>query len=266
MQRDSGRGLLTVINDILDFSKIDDGRVTIEQVPFSLHDALRGCMELFADQARLKGLDLTLSVAPGAPAHVLGDSTRLRQVLLNLVGNAVKFTEAGSVRVIVAGDTVVPDGIRFSVVDTGIGIEAPRIASLFERFTQADSSTTRQYGGTGLGLAISKALVELMGGALQVESTPGLGSTFFFVLALQAVDPSQAHPTMWGGSAAPGLRYRILLAEDNEASRELIAAMLEQAGHEVIGVSNGLQAVDAAAMEKFDAILMDVQMPEMDGY
>ncbi len=264
MQRDAGKGLLAIINDILDFSKIDSGHVEIESAPFSPGEVARSCVSLMLDEATKKGLDLSVEVSAEVPDCVSGDGMRLRQVLLNLLSNAVKFTEAGSVRLEVKGDAVA-DGMTFSISDTGIGIEQSRIAALFDRFTQADNSTTRRYGGTGLGLAISKALVELMGGTLEVQSTPGKGSDFFFTLRLQSADPSQLRPTTWS-NPRPGVSHRILLAEDNETSRELITAMLERAGHMVIGVADGLQAVEAAAKDKFDAILMDVQMPKMDGY
>ena len=194
---------------------------------------------------------------------VLGDAVRLRQVLLNLVGNAVKFTPSGTVRLTVErGDK--PDAVRFTVTDTGIGISPRDVPRLFQRFVQADRSTTRRFGGSGLGLAICKELVTLMGGTIDVQSAPGRGSAFSFTIELPAADGARRE------NAAPnpgrGAPCRLLLAEDNPLNRELIKAMLEQAGHEVVTVNDGAEAVRLAIRNPFDAVLMDVQMPEMDGY
>jgi PAS domain S-box-containing protein len=264
MQRNAGRDLLDIINDILDLSKVEAGQVAINVAPISLAGIVDGCVNLMSRQAADSGLELSAKVDPDIPARVLGDATRLRQVLLNLLSNGVKFTEAGSVRLDVTADASLPDGIRFAVTDTGIGIDPARSARLFERFTQADSSATRRHGGTGLGLAISRRLVELMGGTLSVSSELGRGASFFF--ALQMPRAELLHPVAGAAAAeAPRAGYRVLLAEDNATSRELIAAMLEQAGHQVVCVGDGRQAVGVAAAGTFDVILMDVQMPELDG-
>jgi signal transduction histidine kinase/DNA-binding NarL/FixJ family response regulator len=256
----AGRGLLQLINDILDFSKIEAGQLALEAIPFSPHDKARACMNLVADEAARKGLSTAIEIADGVPQRVLGDPTRVRQVLTNLLSNAVKFTERGSVRLAVerAGET-----LRFSVIDTGIGIAAEKLPSLFERFSQGDSSTTRHYGGTGLGLAISKRLAELMGGEIGVSSEPGRGTIFTFTMPLREAGAQLARAAT---SLRAAVAHRILLAEDNETNRELIAAVLGQAGHEVVSVADGAAACEAARERHFDVILMDVQMPVTDGY
>lgn len=264
MQRSAGLGLLEVINDILDFSKIEADQLEIERAPLSLREIARNCLDLVSDQAQRKALAVTATIAEGIPDWVMGDAARLRQILLNLLANGVKFTHAGSVTLTIEGVTGVPDAVRFAVTDTGIGISEKNLATLFQRFAQADSSTTRRFGGTGLGLAISKRLVELMGGEIDVRSEPGRGSTFALTIKLTecpAVNPAP-EPTLPGRQTG----HRILLAEDNALNRELITAMLEQAGHEVVTVNDGAEAVRVAVRSSFDAILMDVQMPEMDGY
>jgi len=264
VQRRAGRGLLTLISDVLDFSRIEAGQVAIDRVAFSLREEVTGCISLVADQAARLRLQLTSSVAADVPDVLLGDPMRLRQILLNLLSNAVKFTDRGSVRLTVGrgGDA---DTLRFIVADTGIGIAPEKLPLLFERFVQADSSTTRRFGGTGLGLAISKRLVELMSGRIEVESEPGRGSTFSFVLPLSQPGENDAARPGAVDVFAPA-SYRLLLAEDNDLNREIIRAVLQQSGHDVATVSNGAEAVAAAAQGGFDAILMDVQMPGMDGY
>jgi signal transduction histidine kinase/DNA-binding response OmpR family regulator len=263
MQRNAGRGLLSVINDILDFSKIEAGQLDLEIAPLSLTEIAESCIKLVSDQAQRKGLKLTAAVAQDVHEWVLGDATRLRQILLNLVANGVKFTHSGSVRLTI--DSVpATQALRFAVTDTGIGIKANELGALFQRFAQADSSTTRRFGGTGLGLAISKRLVALMGGNIDVRSEPGRGSTFSFTIELPRSREAQSDSS----TPLPPSRasYRLLLAEDNELNRQLIKAMLEQAGHEVVAVNDGAEAVRVVIRNTFDAILMDVQMPEMDGY
>ena len=261
----AGQGLLALINDVLDISKIEAGQLAIESVPIAVRDKVRNCLTLVAEQARAKKLELIASVAADVPERVMADPIRLRQVLLNLLSNAVKFTESGSITLRVEAMAGSPCVLRFAVTDTGIGIAPEKLPLLFERFTQADSSTTRQYGGSGLGLAISKRLVELMGGVLKVQSTPERGSTFSFALNLERLPETnvQAAPQT---HALDDRAYRILLAEDNDLNRQLIAAVLRQAGHQVVTAANGIQAIDAAMETSFDVILMDVQMPEMDGY
>ena len=264
MQRNAGRGLLSVINDILDFSKIEAGQLDLEAAPFSLKEIAEDCITLVSDEARRKGLKPMVAVGSDVHDWVVGDSTRLRQVLLNLVSNGVKFTHSGYVALTIERVPGVTHALRFVVADTGIGIKPEDLAVLFQRFAQADNSTTRRFGGSGLGLAISKQLVALMGGDIEVWSEFGQGSTFSFTIELP---PGQQAPAE---STAPlpqhGGCYRLLLAEDNELNRQLIKAMLEQAGHTVVVVNDGAEAVRIAIRNEFDAILMDVQMPEMDGY
>ncbi|MDP1865470.1 MAG: PAS-domain containing protein [Bradyrhizobium sp.] len=264
MQRSAGQGLLGIINNILDFSKIEAGQLGLEAAPFSLMDVAEGCVSLVHEQAEHKGLEVTAVIGENAPDWVLGDATRLRQVLTNLTANGVKFTPSGTVTLTVDGVPGMKDSVRFAVTDTGIGIKAESLSTIFQRFAQADSSTTRRFGGTGLGLAISRRLVALMGGNLEVQSKLGGGSTFSFIIELprcSKVELASRPPLpMSRGS------YRLLLAEDNAVNRQLIKAMLEQAGHEVWAVNDGAEAVRIAVRNPFDAILMDVQMPDMDGY
>jgi PAS domain S-box-containing protein len=264
LQQNAGRGLLALINDVLDFSRIEAGQLAVESVPFSLREKVKSCTALVTDQAVQKGLELISWVADDVPDLVVGDPARLRQVLVNLLSNAVKFTERGSVRLTVERGAEPPLTLRFTVVDTGIGIASEKIPLLFERFVQADTSTSRRFGGTGLGLAISKRLAELMGGRIEVESEPGRGSTFCLTLALpqpgEAVAPDSHQALSYPAS------YRLLLVEDNDLSRQIIGAVLQLAGHEVVSVGNGAQAIAAASHGGLDLILMDVQMPGTDGY
>jgi CheY-like chemotaxis protein len=267
--RQSGDSLLTIINDILDFSKIEAGRLELERQPFDLGECVESALELVAARASEKGIALTCLVDPGTPPWVVGDVTRLRQVLLNLLNNAVKFTEAGEVVVSVAAEPVEgPGRYRFSFIvrDTGIGIPADRMGGLFESFTQVDASTTRRFGGTGLGLAISKRLVELMGGHIEVDSTPGEGSTFRFTI----IAPTSASPPRPRQHAAPPelartLPLRILLAEDNAVNQQLALLLLSKLGYRADVASNGLEVLAALERQPYDVVLMDVQMPEMDG-
>ena len=264
-QRKAGHTLLALINNILDLSKIEAGQLGLETVPVSIRDTVRDCVEIVTRDAERKGLALTWSVGDDVPDRVGVDPTRLRQILLNLLSNAIKFTRHGTVRV--AAETVPgrESSLCFTVADTGIGIAIDKLPFIFERFAQADSSTTRRFGGSGLGLAISKRLVELMGGRIDVASEPGRGSTFSFTVDFApgaAVEPAAAGPI----TPISGRVHKILLAEDNEINRQLITAVLEQEGHTVVGVGTGREAVEVATREDFDVILMDVQMPEMDGY
>ncbi|MBK7661613.1 MAG: response regulator [Betaproteobacteria bacterium] len=264
----SGESLLGIINDILDYSKIEAGRLSIENTPFDLAALVREVSDLLAPGAAAKGVALQVAWEPGVPRWVSGDPMRLRQVLLNLAGNAVKFTECGEVDLRVrqaAGEDGTPR-LAFSVRDTGIGIEPIALGRLATPFTQADESTTRRYGGTGLGLAISRQLVGLMGGTLDIESTPGRGSTFAFSIPLQAaVGPPHQEAT--APRPAPSRRCgRILLAEDNPVNQQVACAFLENAGHAVAVVANGREAVRESVTGAFDLVLMDCQMPEMDGF
>jgi TMAO reductase system sensor TorS len=261
----SGENLLDIINDVLDFSKIEAGRLELAPVDFPLRAALREVIESFSERASRKGLSLECSVGEDIPDALHGDAVRLRQVLNNLIGNAIKFTEAG--RIAVAVERAQGDALRFSVGDTGIGIDAEDRALIFDAFAQADTSHSRRYGGTGLGLSISRQLIELMGGRLGLESTPGQGSTFWFEVpfapATRAIVESAPTAT---ARALPRLHGHVLLAEDNAVNEVVAGAMLESFGLRVSVAQNGRQALEAVAAQAFDVVLMDCQMPEMDGF
>jgi PAS domain S-box-containing protein len=265
LQRTAGRGLLMLINDVLDFSRIEAGQLAIESVPFSLPEKVKNCMALVADDAARKGLELISSIAEDVPDVVLGDPARLRQILVNLLSNAVKFTDRGSIKLTVERSAQDPPALRFAVADTGIGIASEKLPLLFDRFVQADSSTTRRFGGTGLGLAISKRLAHLMDGRIDAESDQGRGSIFSLTVPLREPDATDV-PVALAVAPAQHAAYRILLAEDNDLNRQIISAVLGQAGHHVVSVGNGAEAMAAAWRGGFDLILMDVQMPGMDGY
>jgi signal transduction histidine kinase/CheY-like chemotaxis protein len=266
--RASGEALLTLINDILDFSKIESGKAELEVEAFDLGGLLRDCVRVFEPKALESGITLSLLLPDTVPLPVAGDAGRLRQILLNLLSNAVKFTERGSVTVAVqlAERTDTGVRLRFSVQDSGIGLAPETQRVIFEEFRQADNSTTRRFGGTGLGLAISKRLAVLMGGDLWVESEPGKGSTFFFEAVLSCAPERRPEVEPRGeGDEAPDASLHILLAEDNPVNRRLTVRLLEKQGHRVKTAVNGLEAVQQAKHEPFDVILMDVQMPELDG-
>ena len=267
----SAKALLRIIDDILDVSKLDAGKLELEIIDFDLADTVESATLLFEFQARAKGIALEVWIDPATAPTRRGDPTRLRQILLNLVGNAIKFTEAGQVSVRVMTKADAADGradwLRFEVADTGIGIEDAEQTRLFETFSQADSSISRRYGGTGLGLAICRELVVLMGGAIGVSSQHGVGSTFWFELRLpvaapDAVDPADAFAPVALGAVRS---LRILVAEDNAINQRLMAAVLGKAGHQATMVGNGHQAVAAVRDGAYDLVLMDVQMPDLDG-
>jgi signal transduction histidine kinase/CheY-like chemotaxis protein len=263
----AGRTLLGIIDDVLDWSKIEAGRLDLEHVAFELLPMLQDVVRMLEPRARQKGVDLRLDVAADVPACIAGDPTRLAQVLLNLAGNAVKFTSRGSVVVRIARQGA--DRLRCEVVDTGIGIPADRLERLFTEFVQADSSTRRRYGGTGLGLAISRRIVEMMGGSIGVRSLVGEGSTFWLELPLVATDGAAVVPTDVAApapAACGGAGPRVLLVEDNLVNQRLAREILTQLGCEVAVAGNGVEAVDLAARNDFDVVLMDCLMPEMDGY
>ncbi len=267
--RDSGESLLTIINDILDFSKIEAGKLDVEVQPFELRDCVNSALDLVRHRAAEKRLDLVVAIADDVPASVKGDSTRLRQILLNLLSNALKFTEAGEVRLSVTRGT--GSEIHFAVKDSGIGLSAEGMARLFQSFSQAEASTTRKYGGTGLGLVISKRLAEIMGGAMHAESEgPGKGCTFCFHIQAEAVEAAAASSKPAAKAAldpqmAQRHPLRILLAEDNVVNQKLALRLLGQMGYAADVVVNGVQAVERIEQQTYDVVLMDVQMPEMDG-
>ena len=265
--RTSGRHLLSVINDILDFTRIEAGKIELEQVDFSIPEVIESVRSLMAPQAAERGLTLKLDLTSPPDLVVQGDPTRLRQVLLNLVGNALKFTHQGGVIVRTASRPADGNGmvlLRFEVQDTGIGIAPDKQGNLFESFTQADRSTSRTYGGSGLGLAICKRLVQAMGGTIGVESTPGRGSTFWFEIPFARGDAAAAakRSTSEPASIRP---LRVLVVDDVAVNRELLEEMLARHGHEVLLAEDGAAAVELAARERPDVVLMDVQMPVMDG-
>lgn len=263
----SSQGLLSLVNDILDFSKLESGRIDLETVNFDLLGVIRSVHALMSARAEEKHLHLDCQVASDVPRYVLGDPAKLRQVLLNLVGNAIKFTDKGRVRVeaeVYGTDESDPVTVRFQVIDTGIGINEDIQSRLFQSFSQADSSISRRYGGSGLGLAICRRLVELHQGKIGCDSHPGIGSRFWFTLTYRL---GQAMPTGQPVAAdSVALRpLHILLAEDNAVNRVVATALLEKWGHRVSTVEDGRRAIDAVAAETFDLVLMDLQMPEMGG-
>jgi two-component system, sensor histidine kinase len=260
----SARSLLHLINDILDFSKIEANKLAIEQVPFDLRALLDEVLAPLRVRAARQGLRLSLAVADDVPGQVMGDPVRVRQVLVNLVANAIKFTERGAVSVSVARGAGVT--LRLEVSDTGIGIPADKQRLIFDAFSQADGSTTRRFGGTGLGLSITMRLVSLMQGTLALTSAPGQGSRFALELPLPAAPAAVAvRPGAATGEPWPARPCRVLLAEDNAVNQLIARKMLERDGHAVAVVGNGAEAVAAFAGGVFDLVLMDVQMPEMDG-
>ncbi len=259
--RESGTALLAIINDILDYSKIEAGKLELEAIPLSLAGLVDGAVSIIRAEAEAKGLALHATLAPELPDWVRGDPVRLRQILLNLLTNAIKFTEAGSVRIRVETDTGAL--LRFAVADTGIGIPEDRQAQLFQDFYQVDRSTTRRYGGTGLGLAIAKRLAVAMGGAIGVESRVGQGSLFWFTADLPMVETETA--TAPPADRPPIQPRRILVAEDVSANQMIVRGLLEIDGHDVTIAGNGAEAVAAARAGGFDLVLMDMQMPVMDG-
>jgi two-component system, sensor histidine kinase len=264
--RASGRHLLTLINDILDFSRIEAGKIELEAIEFSIAEVLEQVCSLLTPLAVEHGLELRFEADDHASPRLRGDPTRLRQVLINLVGNGIKFTRRGGVTVTVTHRTTADrrERYHFEVRDTGIGISEEKRKILFDPFSQADSSTTRRYGGSGLGLAISRRLVEAMEGEIGVDSLEGVGSRFWFELPLTVVADAapRAAPTPRIRDQQP---RRVLLAEDVEMNQVLVADMLRAHGHEVVTAANGQEAVERAAREAFDVVLMDVQMPVMDG-
>ncbi|HEY2658287.1 MAG TPA: ATP-binding protein [Caulobacteraceae bacterium] len=262
---DASQTLLGVVNDVLDFSKLEAGAVEPDLHPFNPEALAESTAAMLADQAAAKGVTLEVSAA-GEQDPLLGDSARLRQVLLNFLSNAIKFTSRGSVR-IQTRQTQEADGrrLRVEVQDSGIGMSPEQMATIFDRFTQADASTSRQYGGTGLGLAISKRIIEVLGGAVGVTSRVGEGSTFWFEITLQVAAASRGEQDHSAGPIAIDPTLRLLVVDDNAINRELICTLLAPFGVEIETAQDGVEAVEAALRSPFDLILMDVQMPNMDG-
>jgi two-component system sensor histidine kinase/response regulator len=264
----SADALLAIINDLLDFSKIEAGKLEIDSLQMDLPGNVEEVGSAMAFQAAAKDLELILNVHPDVPRHVFGDPQRIRQCLINLLGNAIKFTSSGEIvcEVLVVASADPNVRVRFSVRDTGIGIEPSTLSSLFEPFTQADSSTTRHFGGTGLGLSIVRRLVQMMGGEVAVESQPGKGSTFWFELPMQPV----ATPLAETRPATAAAGHRVLVVDDNETNRKVLLSQLSHAGYDVALASTGREALAtlrsaAAAVHHFDVALVDFQMPDMDG-
>ena len=266
----SGQSLLAIINDILDFSKIESGHFELESTPFAPRALASEVTQLLLGRASAKGVLLSSEVDPATPSVLLGDPLRLRQILINLTGNAVKFTDRGEVRVRVWSEPGADDEqvhLLLEVSDTGIGISAPALSRVFEPFSQADNSTTRRYGGTGLGLSITRQLVQAMGGEINVRSTPGLGSIFTVRLPFELATPSRqllSAPPAWSANAP--LAGRVLIAEDNQINQMLAQEILKRLGVVCELAHNGREAVARVETEHFDAVLMDCHMPEMDGF
>jgi len=260
--RESGRTLLALLNDVLDLSKIEAGKVELAETTFRLEDEVAAVGAMYRDLATEKGIELNVAVAPDAAGPWLGDTLRIRQVLSNLVSNAVKFTETGSVTL--AAETT-SGGARFTVTDTGIGFAQASAPGLFRKFEQADASTTRRYGGTGLGLSISHSLTHLMGGTITARSRSGEGACFTVDLPLKRAAAVEPAPPIPAPAVATQQALRILAAEDNATNRMVLHALIEPLGAELVLVTNGLEAIDAFVGGRFDVVLMDVQMPEMNG-
>jgi signal transduction histidine kinase/ActR/RegA family two-component response regulator len=270
--KSSADSLLIIIDDVLDFSKIEADRLELESIDFNLRDVIAPTVKILALRAHQKGLELSCDIRPDVPERVVGDLSRLRQIIVNLIGNAIKFTERGAVqlRIEVDSRTTAELWLHFVVSDTGVGIAAEKQKLIFDPFSQADGSTARKFGGTGLGLSISSRLVELMGGKIWVESSLGHGSQFHFTTHLGHANAGPeklpAAPQFMQASAASSRRLRVLLAEDNAVNQKIASRVLEKQGHQVTVASDGREALAALDGACFDVVLMDVQMPQMDGF
>ncbi|MEH1766437.1 MAG: PAS domain S-box protein [Nostoc sp.] len=278
--RSSSDSLLTIINDILDFSKIESGKLDLEEHPFNLRYCIEEALDLLAPQAAAKNLNLAYLIDAQTPSTIVKDVTRVRQILVNLIGNAIKFTAVGEIVISVTVKQVISKDeyeIQFAVKDTGIGIPQERMERLFKPFSQVDASMTRQYGGTGLGLAISKRLCEMMGGSVWVESSVGVGSTFYFTLLAHStsssenidlgvvLSPTKSFPPAFHSQLSQKLPLRILLVEDVSLNQKVALLMLERIGYRADTANNGLEVLLALRQQSYDLVFMDVQMPEMDG-
>ncbi len=272
--RSSGDTVLALINDILDFSKIESGMMELEEQPFGLKDCLAGPLDLMAAEAEAKGLELLCDLETSCPEVVIGDVTRLRQILVNLLSNAVKFTRRGTVKVVarcrpIEGELL---ELELAVRDTGVGIAADKMETIFQSFSQADASTSRHYGGTGLGLTISQRLAELMGGRIRAESEPGKGSTFRCTVRVRPA-PETARPAARARRAANRIErhlgrripLRILVAEDNVVNQKVALLLLRRMGYRADLAADGEEAIDCLKRQRYDVVLMDVQMPHLDG-
>jgi PAS domain S-box-containing protein len=273
----SARSLLRILNDILDMAKFEAGKLIMEEKPFSLKMCVTEAVDIITPEVRRKGLDIILSVAENVPDTVVGDQMRLRQVLINLIGNAVKFTDGGKVEVKVTADSTTSVGKRvftFTVTDTGIGIPDDKKELLFRAFSQVDPSLSRKFGGTGLGLAISSEIVELMGGTISFVSEDGVGSTFSFTIPLAeaglesaALSPDKLHTSEATATAQEGERIpRLLLAEDDETIRQVLGLMFKRYNYNLDIAEDGLEVIELWEKGDYDLILMDVQMPRLDGF
>ena len=273
----AGEVLMSLINDILDISKIEAGEVSIENIPFDFKKLMADVAEIMRPKAAEKGVDFSYEIAPGISHLLMGDPNKLRQILINLVSNSLKFTASGSIRVSILKNPSKKDSLLICVNDTGIGIPANKQHLIFQKFSQADSSVARKYGGTGLGLAISKSLVELMGGQIWFKSRENIGTTFFLSVPYREqmnspslpkiLDPARNDLDFIGPKArAADKKIKILIADDTEDNRTLFTHYLKNGPYEIIEAENGLEAVDKIKSQQFDIVFMDVQMPEMDGY
>jgi CheY-like chemotaxis protein len=270
----SANSLLAIINDILDFSKIEAGKMTIEHTPMSLEESVKDCVELFKIPAQNKGIEISYELLEPLPKTIESDSSRLRQIIINLAGNAVKFTEQGEVKVVCSSESI-GDGlhrIQFEIKDSGIGIPEDLQHRLFQDFSQVDGSITRKFGGTGLGLSICKKLVELLGGKIWVESQQGIGSSFFFTVVAKEAQDINSIEAIDGGkeildeSFSANYPLQIAIAEDNVVNQMVIKKFLKKLGyHDFTVYDNGYEISEACEMESYDVVLMDMEMPVMDG-
>lgn len=263
---DSAESLSQLLNDVLDLSKIEAGKLRTEQIAFDLTALLRDSIKTFSFQAKQAGIELELKTDEAIPSFLYGDPMRIRQVLSNLIGNAIKFTSEGGVTLSASVRRKYKRSVRiqFSVADSGIGVSQRELSRIFESFTQADASISRRFGGSGLGLTISQQLVELMGGSLRAESTEGTGSTFSFELPMKLADHADSELVELQ-SAEPTKSLRVLVTDDNRANRRLARRILEKADHSVVEADSGAETLKLLGEQEFDAVLMDVQMPTMDG-